>query len=168
MKIQKPLKRVLYSSDWTSMTTQPLINNTNQILLKSADKLAAIRLTYHGHLVDSVVFDAEKDSTPDVLTDCLLGNYSNDLFQLSIVNIEQVAKEKWVENYNTIKCNRGHVLQTRDQIYTKKSVCALCNQRVYLNSESPTYMRCDFDGCNYDVCRRPDCHPALVKEMQGV
>ena len=44
-------------------------------------------MNMHGKLIDSSVFEAEDPEGPGVLTDSILGNYKEELYQLIIVDL---------------------------------------------------------------------------------
>ena len=102
------------------------MGSKNQILLKSANKIAAFRLNFKGQYIDYAEFNAVEDKGPNVLTDSILGNYSEELFQLIIVDISNKKRKVQVPNTETYKCDKGHDLQKRDDLYlnndTRKAV----------------------------------------------
>ena len=80
VQISRTLRRVLNSEDWTDMSTQALVGSSNQILLKSANKIAVFRLSYTGRLINSVEFPAYGSDCPQTLCDKVLGNFNEDLY----------------------------------------------------------------------------------------
>ena len=93
----RTLSRILYSDDWTSMKTQLIKSNQNQLLLESQKKIVAFRFNENGILLDSVEFEAEHPQI-NLIANSFQGNYQGELFQVAIISEKQKKPKVLKEN----------------------------------------------------------------------